>query len=47
MVCSKDFENINITMGDNTLKRVPKFKYLFSIIREDGENKKCIMQRIK
>ena len=47
MVSSEDFENINITMGDNTLKREPKFKYLFSIIREEGENKKCIMQRIK
>ncbi len=47
MVCSKDFENINIKMDDNTLKQVPKFKYLFSTIREDRENKKCIMQRIK
>ena len=34
-------------MDDNTLKQVPKFKYLFSTIREDRENKKCIMQRIK
>ena len=47
MVCSKDFENINITMDDNTLKQVPKFKYLGSIITEDGKNKKDIMQRIK
>ena len=47
MVCSKDFENINITMDDNTLKQVPKFKYLGSIITEDGKNKKDIMQRIE
>ena len=47
MVCFKDFENINITMDDNTLKQVPKFKYLGSIITEDGKNKKDIMQRIK
>ena len=47
MVCSKDFENINITMDDNTLKQVPKFKYIGSIITEDGKNKKDIMQRIK
>ena len=39
MVCSEDFENINITMEDNTLKQVPKFKYLGSIITEDGKNK--------
>jgi hypothetical protein len=30
MVCCKDFENINITMDDRTLKQVPKFKYLGS-----------------
>ena len=47
MVCSKYFENINITIDDNTLKQVPKFKYLGSIIIEDGKNKKDIMQRIK
>ena len=44
MVCSKYFENINITIDDNTLKQVPKFKYLGSIIIEDGKNKKDIMQ---
>ena len=44
MVCSKDFENINITVDDNTLRQVPKFKYLGSIITEDGKNKKNIMQ---
>ena len=47
MVCSKDFENVNIKMNDNILKQVPKFKYLGSIITEDGKNKKDIMQRIK
>ena len=26
MSCSKDFENMNIKMDDNTLKQVPKFK---------------------
>ena len=34
-------------MDDNTLKQVSKFKYLGSIITEDGKNKKDIMQRIK
>ena len=47
MLCSKDFENINIKLDDNTLKQVPKFKYLGSIIAEDGKNKKGTMQRIK
>ena len=40
-------EFIHITMDDNTLKQVPKFKYLGSIITEDGKNKKDIMQRIE
>ena len=40
MVCSKDFENINITIDDNTLKQVPKFKYLGSMIKEGGKNKR-------
>jgi len=39
MVRSKGFENINIKMGDNSLKQVPKFKYLGSIITKDGKNK--------
>ena len=39
MVCCKDFENINIKIDDNALKQVPKFKYLGSIIKEDGKNK--------
>jgi len=47
MVCSADFENINITIDDNALKQVPKFKYLGSIITEDGKNKEDIIQRIK
>ena len=47
MVFSKDFENINIMMDDNTSKQVPKFEYLGSIITEDGKNKKDVMQRIK
>ena len=42
VVCSKDLENISITMDDNTSKQVPKFKYLGSIITEDGKNKKKI-----
>jgi len=46
MVCSKDLENINIKMDDNTLKPVPKFKYIGSIFTEDGKNKDVI-QRIK
>ena len=47
MVCSKDFENIVITMDDSTLKQVPKCKYLGSIITEDEKSKKDIMKRIK
>jgi len=46
-VCSKDSENINIKMGDNARKQVPKFKYLGSIITEDGKSKEVIIQRIK
>jgi archaellum component FlaC len=34
MVVSKYFENINIKM-DDTLKQVPKLKYVASIITED------------
>jgi len=37
MVCSKDFENMNIKINDNARKQVPKFKYLGSIITEDGK----------
>jgi len=47
MVCSKDFENINIKMDDYALKQVSTFKYLDSTITEDGKNKEDIMQRIR
>jgi len=47
IVCSKDFENINIKMGDNSLKQVEKFKYLGSIIAEGGKNREDILKRIK
>ena len=47
MVCSKDFENINIKTNDNALKEVPKFKYVGSIITEDEENKEDTIQRIE
>jgi len=47
MICSKDFENIDIKMDDNALKQVPKLKYLGSIFTEDGKNKEDIIQRIK
>jgi hypothetical protein len=40
MICSKDFEKIDIKMDDNYLKQVPKLKYLGSIFSEDGKNKK-------
>ena len=33
-------------MDDNALKQVPKFKYLGSIITEDGKNKEDITQQI-
>jgi len=47
MVCSKDFENINIKVDDDALKQVQKFQYLCSIFTEDGKNKEDIIQRIK
>ena len=47
MICSKVPENINNKMDDNALKQVPKFKYLGSIITEDGKNKEDIIQLIK
>ena len=34
-------------MDDNTLKQVPKFKYLGSIITGDGKSKLDIIQRVK
>jgi len=34
-------------MDDNALKQVPKFKYLGSILTEDGKNKEDIIQRLK
>ena len=43
MVCSKGFENMDVKV----LKQVPKFKYLGSIMREDGKNKEDITERIK
>jgi len=46
MVCPKDPVNINIKI-DDTLKQVPKFKYLGSICTEDGKNKEDIIQQIK
>ena len=45
MVCSKDTENINIKIDEETLKQILKFKYLRSIFTEDGENKKDIIQQ--
>jgi len=47
MVCSKDFENINIKMDDYALKQVSEFKYLGSTITENGKNREDIMQRIR
>jgi len=34
-------------MDDKALNQVPKFRYLGSIMTEDGENKKGIIQLIK
>ena len=34
-------------MDDNTVEQVPEFKYVGSIITEDGKNKKDIMKWIK
>jgi hypothetical protein len=47
MVCSKDLQNINIKVGDNTPKQVPKFRYLDSIFTQDGKNKDDAIQQIK
>ena len=47
MVCSKDYENINIKVNDDTLKQVTRFKYLGKIFTEYGKNKEVIIQRIK
>jgi len=47
IVCSKDPDSINIKIDDDTLKQVPKFKYLGSIFIEDGKNKEDIIQQIK
>jgi len=47
MVCSKDFEKINIKMADYALKQVSTFKYLGSTITEDGKNREDIRQRIR
>ena len=47
MVCSKDFENVNMKKDDNALNQVPKFKYLGCIITEDGKNKEDIIKGIK
>jgi len=44
MVCSKGPENSNIKIDDDTLKEVPKFKYLVSIFTEEGKNKEDIIQ---
>jgi len=42
MICSKDFENIK--MDENSLRQVPKFAYLGSIITEDRKNKEDIIK---
>jgi len=47
MVCSKDFEIINIKIDDNALKQVPKFKNLSSIFTKDVKNKEDIIQQMK
>jgi hypothetical protein len=44
VVCSKDPENSNIKMDDDTLKQVPKFKYLGRIFTEDGKDKEDIIK---
>jgi hypothetical protein len=47
MVFSKEPENINIKMEEDTLKQVPKFKYTGSTFTADGKIKDDIIQRIK
>ena len=47
IICSKDYENINIKMDDDALKQVTKFKYISSVFTKDGKNKEDIIKRIK
>jgi hypothetical protein len=47
IIFSNDPENINIKMDDDALKQVPKFKYLGSIVTEDGKNKEDKIKLIK
>jgi len=44
MVCSKDFEDINIKMDDSALKQALKCKNQDSRITEDGKNKEDIIE---
>jgi hypothetical protein len=34
-------------MDDETLKQIPKFKYIGSLFKEDGKNKEDIIQRME
>jgi hypothetical protein len=47
MVCFKDPENIIITVDDDALQQVTKFKYLGNIFTEEGKNKEDIIQGVK
>ena len=47
MVCSKDPKNIYIKTNEDVLTQVPKFKYISSILTEDGKNKGDIIQQIR
>jgi hypothetical protein len=42
-----DISNLRVKMDGCALKQVSKFKYLGSIITEDGKNREDIMQRIR
>jgi hypothetical protein len=44
LVCFKNPENIVITMDDDALKQETKFKYLGSILTEEGKNKEDIIR---
>ena len=47
LVCFKDPENFIITMDGDALKQVTKFKYLGSILTEEGKNKEYIIQQVR
>ncbi|KAI5728729.1 hypothetical protein M8J77_020289 [Diaphorina citri] len=46
LVCTKDPETVNIVVNNEHIKQIKSFKYLGSIITEDGKSNQDINQRI-